>query len=164
MLRNKNLIPLSHQHQRALALCVRIDRAQPIPDADLQAWQAEIEQQFETEIKVHFAAEESVLFPIARGFPELSQLVDQLAAEHASLRESFSQADSGRMSAVNLLAFGQQLAAHIRKEERQFFERLQQLMGAEELADLGMRLEAALKDSGQSCVLPNEVTRLRAKQ
>jgi hypothetical protein len=62
MLRNKSLIPLSHQHQRALALCVRIDRAQPIPDADLQAWQAEIEQHFEPEIRVHFAAEESVLF------------------------------------------------------------------------------------------------------
>ena len=31
MLRDKSLIPLSHQHQRALALCVRIDRAQPIP-------------------------------------------------------------------------------------------------------------------------------------
>jgi hypothetical protein len=43
MLRDKSLIPLSHQHQRALALCVRIDRAQPIPDADLEAWQAEIE-------------------------------------------------------------------------------------------------------------------------
>ena len=42
MLRDKNLIPLSHQHQRALALCVRIDRAQPIPDADLLTWQAEI--------------------------------------------------------------------------------------------------------------------------
>ncbi len=164
MLRNRSLIPLSHQHQRALALCVRIDRAQPIPDVDLQAWQAEIEHQFEMEIKVHFAAEESVLFPIARGFPELAQLVDELAVEHASLRESFSQADSGRMSAVNLPAFAQQLSAHIRKEERQLFERLQQLMSAEELADLGKRLEAALKDTEQSCILPNEVTRLRAKQ
>ncbi len=66
MLRDKNLIPLSHQHQRALALCVRIDRAQPIPDADLEAWQAEIEQQFAQEIRIHFSAEESVLFPAAR--------------------------------------------------------------------------------------------------
>ncbi len=163
MLRNKSLIPLSHQHQRALALCVRIDRAQPIPDADLPAWQAEIEQHFEQEIRVHFAAEESVLFPIARGFPELSQLVGELAAEHASLRKSFSQADSGGMSAENLLAFAQQLSAHIRKEERQLFERLQQLMSAEKLADLGIRLESALKETEQSCVLPSEVTRLRAK-
>ena len=26
MLRDRNLIPLSHQHQHALALCVRLDR------------------------------------------------------------------------------------------------------------------------------------------
>ena len=63
MLRDKSLIPLSHQHQRALALCVRIDRAQPIPAEDLQAWQAEIEQLFEQEIGIHFAAEEECDLP-----------------------------------------------------------------------------------------------------
>jgi hemerythrin-like domain-containing protein len=68
------------------------------------------------------------------------------------------------MSPESLSVFAQQLSAHIRKEERQLFERLQQLMSAEELADLGIRLEAALKDTEQSCILPNEVTRLRAKQ
>jgi len=40
MLRDKNLIPLSHQHQHALALCVRIERASPISADDLEAWQA----------------------------------------------------------------------------------------------------------------------------
>jgi hemerythrin-like domain-containing protein len=142
----------------------RLDRAQPIPDADLQAWQAEIEQHFEPEIRVHFAAEESVLFRVACGFPELCPLVDELAAEHASLREFFPQAGARRMSPESLSVFAQQLSAHIRKEERQLFERLQQLMSAEELADLGIRLAAALKDTEQSCILPNEVTRLRAKQ
>jgi hemerythrin-like domain-containing protein len=163
MLRNRNLIPLSRQHQRALAMCVRIDRAQPIPDADLQAWQAEIELHFEPEIRVHFAAEECELFPVAREFPGLSRLADELAAEHASLRESFSQARARRMSAKTLPAFAQQLSAHIRKEERQLFERLQQLMSTEELATLGTRLEAALKGAEQSCSLPNEATKLKAK-
>ncbi len=91
MLRDKSLIPLSHQHQRALALCVRIDRAQPIPAADLQAWQAEIEQQFEQEIKIHFSVEEQLLFPAARKLPELIPLVEELIADHGTLRESFSQ-------------------------------------------------------------------------
>ncbi|MGA8441757.1 MAG: hemerythrin domain-containing protein [Candidatus Sulfotelmatobacter sp.] len=162
MLRNKSLIPLSHQHQRALALCVRIARAQPIPDADFEAWQAEIEQQFEQEIRVHFAAEESVLFPAARGLPDLSPMVGDLIAEHASLREFFSRARARRMSEESLLDFAQQLSTHIRKEERRLFERLQELMSAEELADLGTRLASALKDSEQSCILPNEATRLRA--
>src|SRR5271156_2256406 len=90
MLRDKSLIPLSHQHQRALALCVRIDRAQPIPVADLESWQAEIAQLFEQEIKIHFSAEETVLFPAACRFPELVSLVEELIADHAALCKLFS--------------------------------------------------------------------------
>jgi hemerythrin-like domain-containing protein len=162
MLRDKNLIPLSHQHQHALALCVRIDRAQPIPAADLPAWQAEIEQHFEPELRVHFSAEEQVLFPAARDFHELP-LLEDLIADHAALCEFFSQAQRRSVSTEALLAFAQHLSHHIRKEERQLFERLQELMSPEQLSALGARLEPALRDAAQSCVLPNEATRLRQK-
>jgi hemerythrin-like domain-containing protein len=161
MLRDKSLIPLSHQHQRALALCVRIDRAQPIPVTDLESWQAEIEQHFEQEIKTHFAAEEQVLFPAASRFPELVPLAKELIADHASLRDFSSKAERRAMSAENLLSFSQQLSAHIRKEERQLFEHLQQLMPAKDLKTLGILLEEALKDATQSCVLTNQATKLR---
>jgi hemerythrin-like domain-containing protein len=164
MLRDKSLIPLSHQHQRALALCVRIDRAQPIPNADLDTWQAEIEQHFQQEIEIHFTAEERVLFPAARQYPELIPLVDELIADHAALRESFSNAEARRLSAEDLPAFAQQLSTHIRKEERRLFERLQELMSTAELATLGLKLADALKDAAQSCMLPNEATRLKAKK
>ena len=161
MLRDKSLIPLSHQHQRALALCVRIDRAQLIPNADLPAWQAEIEQHFAQEIRIHFSAEEGVLFPAARKFPELTSLVQELIADHAALRESFSQAEARQMSTESLPAFARQLSAHIRKEERQLFERLQQLMSADDLSALGIRLQEALQDAAQSCILTNEATKLK---
>jgi len=161
MLRDKSLIPLSHQHQRALALCVRIDRAQPIPVADLESWQAEIDQHFEQEINIHFAAEEQVLFPAASRFPELVPLVKELIADHAALRDFSSKAERRAMSGENLLSFSQQLSAHIRKEERQLFERLQQLMPVKNLAALGVQLEQALKDAAQSCVLTNQATKLR---
>jgi hemerythrin-like domain-containing protein len=164
MLRNKSLIPLSHQHQRALALCVRIDRAQPIPDADLEDWQAEIEQQFEREIRVHFTVEEDVLFPAARNLPELLALVEDLIAEHTSLRELFADAQARRMSAEGLLTFAKKLSFHIRKEERQLFECMQQLMGPEQLADLGISLEVVLPDPARSCILPKNATRLKAKR
>jgi hemerythrin-like domain-containing protein len=164
MLRDKSLIPLSHQHQRALALCVRIDRAQPIPIKDLQSWQTEIEQHFDQEINIHFSAEEQVLFPTARQFRELAPLVEELIADHASLRESNSQAKARTMSAESLPAFAQQLSNHIRKEERQLFERLQQLMSKTDLATLGIHLEEALKEAAQSCILPNQATKLRARK
>jgi len=164
MLRDKSLIPLSRQHQHALALCVRIDRASPISDADLGSWQEEISQQFEQEIKIHFAAEERVLFPAARRFAELHVLVDELQAEHAVLRKSFSEAEARRMTAWGLSAFAEGLSRHIRKEERQLFERMQELMNPKELAALGVQLEDALKDAAQACNLPNETTKLKAKQ
>jgi hemerythrin-like domain-containing protein len=162
MLRDKNLIPLSRQHQHALALCVRIDRAQPIPDANLPDWQAEIEQHFAQEIKFHFAAEEEVLFPAARNFSELAPLVEELTAEHASLRKMF--ADARRMSSATLLTFAQMLSVHIRKEERHLFERLQQLMNAGELFELGRRLDKSLETATQACILTGEATALKAKQ
>jgi hemerythrin-like domain-containing protein len=164
MLRDKSLIPLSHQHQRALALCVRIDRAQPIPVGDLESWQAELEQLFEQEIKIHFSAEEQVLFPAARQFPELIPLADELIADHTSLRELFSKAERRGMSAETLLSFSQQLSAHIRKEERQLFERLQQAMNVEELKALGVQLEEAMRGAAQSCILTNEATKLRPRR
>jgi hemerythrin-like domain-containing protein len=164
MLRDKSLIPLSHQHQRALALCVRVDRAQPIPGADLEDWQAEIEQLFEQEIKFHFSAEEHVLFPAALQFSELIPLVEELIADHAALCKSFSQAEARRMSRESLPVFAQQLSDHIRKEERQLFERLQDLMTPEQLATMGAQLEGALKNAAQSCIVPNQSTKLRSKR
>jgi hemerythrin-like domain-containing protein len=163
MLRDKSLIPLSHQHQRALALCVRIDRAQPITEEDLPVWLAEIKQLFEQEIKIHFAAEEDVIFPAARKFAELGTLVGELVVEHAALRELFGEVETSRMSAKSLPAFAQTLSAHIRKEERRLFERMQELMNSEELGNLGIKLEAALRDAVHACVLTNEATKLKAK-
>jgi hemerythrin-like domain-containing protein len=163
MLRDKSLIPLSRQHQHALALCVRIDRASPIPGDDLPSWQQELTREFEAEIKFHFAAEERVLFPAARRFKELAALADELQAEHVLLRKSFSEAEARRMTPSELSAFAERLARHIRIEERQLFERMQELLKPEELATLGVQLEDALKDAAQACSLPNETTRLRTK-
>ncbi len=94
MLRDKSLIPLSRQHQHALALCVRIDRASPISDSDLAAWQTEITQLFQSEIGIHFAAEELVLFPAAARINELAPLVGELLADHTDLRAAFVKAEA----------------------------------------------------------------------
>jgi hemerythrin-like domain-containing protein len=162
MLRDKNLIPLSRQHQHVLALCVRIDRASPIDDADLASWQTEVAQLFQSEVRFHLSAEELALFPAARTFPELISLVEELLADHAALRESFAKAEAHNLSATDLCAFGQRMSAHIRREERRLFERMQELMNREELALLGQKLEEALNDAVQACILPADTTRLRS--
>ncbi|HXY03694.1 MAG TPA: hemerythrin domain-containing protein [Terriglobales bacterium] len=163
MLRDKNLIPLSHQHQHALALCVRIDRAIQAQDVDLQAWQAEIQTLFEQEIAAHFGAEEKDVFPAAARFEELAGLVNDLQSDHTVLRELFLRAASRDLDSEDLGALTEKLSQHIRKEERQLFEGMQKLMGPEELSILGTALNAELKDASQSCLLPNEATRLRPR-
>jgi iron-sulfur cluster repair protein YtfE (RIC family) len=162
MLRDKSLIPLSRQHQHALALCVRIDRASPIGEADLGAWQAEIKQRFQSEISIHFLAEESVLFPAGKKFDELTPLIEELLRDHAVLRELFAKAEASNMTSADLSGFGLRMSAHIRKEERQLFERLQELMNQDELALLGRNLEEALKDAAEACLLPTDATGLRS--
>jgi hemerythrin-like domain-containing protein len=154
MLRNKNLVPLSRQHQHALALCVRIDRAALTDQSDLTAWQLEMEQHFRAEIRFHFAAEEQVLFPAARQFGELNPVVDQLLFDHAWLRAQFTNAEARKMCAQEITEFAQRLSAHIRNEERVLFERLQCLLTEEEMNSLGPQLDAALQDAEQSCILP----------
>jgi len=164
MLRDENLIPLSRQHQHALALCVRLDRAIQAGEVDLEAWQAEIHQQFESEIGIHFAAEEKELFPAAARFPEMQPLVEELLAEHVVLRDGFARAAARSLDRQSLGTFGEHLTLHIRKEERQLFEGMQKVMGSHELEALGTALDEALRNASEACILPNEATRLRPKR
>jgi len=163
MLRDKNLIPLSRQHQHALALCVRLDRAVQSGQVDAEAWQAEIQQIFEQEIAVHFEAEERELFPAAANRPELRSLVEELLDEHEALRLVFASAATRRLTSDDLRSFAARLSTHIRKEERNLFERMQKLLSIDELAAVGKALEAALADSPQACIIPSDATRLRPK-
>ncbi len=164
MLRDKNLIPLSHQHQHCLALCVRLDRAIQAGKVDLEAWQSEIQQIFEQEISFHFAAEEKELFPVAARFPKLQPLVQELITGHALLRNLFSRAAARSMHVAGLQALVEKLASHIRKEERELFEGMQSLMTPEELSTVGAALQQALAEASHTCTLPNAATKLRPKQ
>jgi hemerythrin-like domain-containing protein len=155
MLRDRNLVLLSHQHQRALALCVRMDHAFQAGNIDLESWQSELEQQFACEVDFHLAAEEKKVFPVAARFPELHALAKELLAEHAVLREFFARAVARTLDAASLENYAEILVGHIRKEERQLFEGMQALMSPEELANIGAALSAAMKDSAKTCSTPS---------
>jgi hemerythrin-like domain-containing protein len=160
MLRDPNLIPLSHQHQHALALCVRVDRdlRQGARTASqLEAWQGEIEQLFQSEIRYHFAAEEHVLFPEAHKLGVLRILVEELLAEHVRLRALAQRALDRTLDAAGLQQFADALSAHIRKEERELFEHCQQLLPAATLERVGRALEEHFASSGMpgtTCAVP----------
>jgi hemerythrin-like domain-containing protein len=154
MLRDKNLTPLSRQHQHALAMCVRLNRALEADELDIEGWESEITQAFAQEIGVHFAAEEQEVFPQAVRFPELRDLVQELLAEHETLRRLFSRSAAHDLDPLGLAVLAEELPAHIRKEERQLFQAMQERMSAEALAAVGRALEEKLPAS--VCNLPAE--------
>jgi hemerythrin-like domain-containing protein len=156
MLRDRNLVPLSRQHQHALALCVRIRRAALASPAELKAWQSEIQQHFEQELRYHFAAEEAHLFPAARKYPELVTLIDELLADHQQLRVYFAQCSAGTLDEAAVRQFTETLSDHIRKEERQLFEDLQRRMPPETLLKVGQQLDQMLAAAPQACITPTE--------
>lgn len=158
MLRDKNLVPLSHQHQHALALCVCLDRDLKTGTADAAAWQDEMVQILENEIRFHFEAEEKVLFPAAEKLAALLPLVDQLRSEHGVLRGLFARAARKELDPAGLQTFADTLAQHIRTEERQLFERCQELMAEEEMGRLGAAMQHYFEHSG----MPGAVCSIRS--
>jgi len=152
MLRDRNLVPLSHHHQHALALCVRIGKAfAEVHDTpDVHRWEAEIVQLFDQEISYHFLAEEKVLFPAASKWDELQQLVDELLIEHTLLRRNVERARARQFTVTDLQVFTATLSEHVRKEERQLFESMQRLLTAEEITDVGYRLGDYFRHSGMA--------------
>src|SRR5258706_6008842 len=92
MLRDPALIPLSRQHQHALALCVRIQRGLAptgsVRDAaavEVAAWETEVAELFEVEVRYHLASGEELLLPAAAQHAAPRPLIDELRREHASL-------------------------------------------------------------------------------
>jgi hemerythrin-like domain-containing protein len=154
VLRDPSLIPLSRQHQHALALCVRIERALQKNVVDLDVWRLEVEQQYGQEIAFHFAAEENVLFPAARRVPELVSVVEELSEEHVHLREHFAHAKERTLDRDELRVLAKLLSGHIRKEERQLFEAMQKLVEAADLRRIGAALEQELAVGHQTCNFP----------
>jgi iron-sulfur cluster repair protein YtfE (RIC family) len=156
MIRDKNLIPLSHQHQHALALCVRIDRSLQ-GGGRAAEWLDEVAAIFNSEIRYHFAAEEKVLFPACEKYEPLRPLIKHLLSEHGSLRGFFAMAANKTMDTRQLTTFHQTLSQHVRTEERQLFEQIQALMPEDEMNVVGAAMQRYFETSGMpgaTCELP----------
>ena len=147
MLRDPSLIPLSHDHQRGLALCVLTRRALADSSAEnVLRLAGEVAAQFERELAPHFAIEEEVLFPVCGGMP----IVAELLAEHRRI-QGLVQALRGAASAALLEAFCELLSSHIRKEEQQLFEEIQRSLPPDVLEETGEEIRR--REGARQCSL-----------
>lgn len=145
MRRDRSLIPLSHQHQHGLALCVLIDRGlKRDPSRENVAKLSKMAVDMaHIELLSHFQVEEEVLFPAVRPLIEDAPLVDELIAQHREMEQMINDLATlrGETRKQKLVAFGELLNRHIRSEERQLFQDIQATVGEFRLAQLGREIE-----------------------
>jgi hemerythrin-like domain-containing protein len=145
MLRDRALIPLSHEHQHALALCLLTERALAADGTAgaLRDQAHNIAGQFDAEMRKHFEMEEAALFPALESFPETRDLVVELAAEHRRIA-GLVDAIRREIDPARMLDFCALLRQHVHKEERVLFEQAQRLLSREQLNRIGDQLGGRL--------------------
>jgi iron-sulfur cluster repair protein YtfE (RIC family) len=139
MKRHESLAPLSREHHSALILAQLIKRNAPLykglPETITDKVVYAI-QFFKTELKNHFKKEEAMLKKVKAIDPAIAVLADEIVAEHQLLTKLFlSLKDDSDAEAV-LNEIGNELQAHIRKEERVLFPLLQKVCTEEILLQL----------------------------
>jgi hemerythrin-like domain-containing protein len=144
--RHDSLIPLSHQHQHALALAVVIRRRFGMA-RDKKHWreqQAEkIQKAWRAELNGHFEVEDSLLFPEMERHLGKIRLVEELLRDHASIQGLVKLLETS--SEFPLLdGFSALLEAHVHKEERELFAEFEKKMPADEARKLGKQIETRL--------------------
>ncbi len=138
MIRDRSLIPLSHQHHNGLALCVLTERSlhQDASPANVEKLARKAIDRYELELTNHFGIEERILFPAID-----SALVPDLIADHRRL-EGLIGSLRTQPSADLLLEFTTLLRAHIRREESELFEEIQRRLPRALLDSLGKEIDA----------------------
>ncbi len=116
MKRHAALVNLSREHHHGLVLAGRCVRRQT-------SWAA-VAEVFAAELEPHFRIEEERLLPLLGEDPVVARTLE----DHAALRAQLAAEGS-------LVTFGERLRDHIRFEERELFERAQDLLSDAQLAD-----------------------------
>lgn len=143
--RHESLIPLSREHHYGLLVCLRIRRGLENHQADV-SWLNERAEKvirfFETDLKMHFKAEEEIVFPAMRGIEDSRATVDQLVVEHRNLESLIQRLrQAGDLQLAPLLRESADLLeAHIRTEERVLFPCYELGVSSELARQVGIRV------------------------
>jgi hemerythrin-like domain-containing protein len=147
--RHPSLILLSQDHHHGLALALRLRQGDTALLND--GWthdrgeQAKRVQHFyESELRPHFKAEEEVLFPILQQqLPSSSALVETLLGQHREMEQLVRDIAVARdeIRDRSLVTLGMVLEKHIRSEERELFELMQNHLPEAVLDGLGGDVE-----------------------
>ncbi|MFC2103345.1 hemerythrin domain-containing protein [Bacteroidota bacterium] len=141
--RHKALQSISHDHHHGLVLAQLSKKNSPENPKLPKTLGAKIEFAiafFYDELVPHFRKEENILFPLVKGRNEVvDELINTVLDEHKQIKSLVSLLDE--MSNEDVLdEFGYLLESHIRKEERELFKMIEEVLSEEELNSIGETL------------------------
>lgn len=136
MKRDSNLVPFSHDHHHGLVFCRRLKKSR---NADRRTIERFVSEFWEVHLKRHFEEEERVLSDWKDQIPAIHRMLEehQWMVAHISLAEV---GDEAFYDHVDRLA--EYIERHIRFEEKELFEDLQNSLSHEVLSKIGRVLES----------------------
>jgi hemerythrin-like domain-containing protein len=143
VLRDPALVPLSQQHHNGLALCVITERTLrgDRSAATIHHLATQAINRYEIELTNHFAIEEQLLFPLIERELGKMPILNELISDHRALERMIDRLRIAP-SAELLERFCDLLRHHIRREENDLFQDVQQRLPAAVLAAAGKEIDA----------------------
>lgn len=132
MKRHPSLVPLSRQHHGALLLAQMLKQSAP----DYKGMPVEAEDKtryalefYEKDLLPHFADEEAVFEKIKNMDAELDRHLQEVIEEHHLLRRLFSELPMHAGDKAYQDVVGQTLEKHVRREDRELFPMIENVVG-----------------------------------
>lgn len=137
MKRHPALIPLSQDHQKGLLLAQLLKKNAPeykgLPKDPIGKMNY-AKEVYNNELDQHFKEEEEFVFPYLKGRnKEIDELVTEILSEHKILKKNILSLKEGISLIDKMDKIGYLLESHIRKEERDLFEKVPQVLSDGEL-------------------------------
>jgi iron-sulfur cluster repair protein YtfE (RIC family) len=144
MKRHKALQSLSQEHHHALIISQLIKFGSPkfkgLP-ITITGKKSHTVKFFRENLISHFRKEEGILFPLLRGkSTDIENLVKELVSQHKEIHSLVEQLKISVKPEIELDTIGKLLEVHIRKEERELFQMIQEILSEGELIKLGSEL------------------------
>ena len=148
MKRHASLVPLSHDHYQGLILAQVIKKGGWYkPDKGLPT---QLEDKvrstlnfYERGLSKHFKLEEEILIPAVQGVDrEIDTWIAEIVREHCQIKVLINLLREETNLEVQLDELGRLLEVHIRKEERQLFQKIQAVISEEVLLAVKAKIEA----------------------
>ena len=155
MKRHFVLVEFSKDHHQALILAqickINSPEYKGIPTTTAGKTELVLEK-WESELKPHFNLEEKLLVPLAENKSiRLKELCKRIILEHKQIENLIGKISKNMELETTLNEFGLLLDNHVRLEEREWFEEIQNALSSEEINNLAVQVKKEKESSTQTC-------------